>query len=241
MQFACVDWSITVGQGILDKAEVHFAHLGVALSQGAERAIVHDHAGILRIDFGIEAALFHVVIERVELACQWGARRGDIGKRDEFSNQFRAPLGGQPTGLPGWAVQAPSGMVPKLRPALARARNGFGVDEAGIDQPVEVLSRRIVVKSRCIGEFGDGLPAMLLKLAEQVDPAERSQRSVVRRMARGHTPIQRLPARERYRPAIPTSPESRSARGAEWEHDRFHLPFPSGSVGYRRVETFRLV
>jgi len=179
VQFARLDRTVAVGQGILDEGEMHFAHLGVVLRQGAERAIVHDHAGVLRIDFGIETALLHVVVEGIELARQGGTVRGNIGNWEKFSNQLRAPLRGQPPGLPGRTFQAPCGVVSKLRPTLARARDGLGVDESGINQPVEVLARRVVVQPRRFGKFGDGLPAMLLKLAEQVDPAERSQRAVI--------------------------------------------------------------
>lgn len=55
-------------QSILHELEMYFAHLGVRLREPGERAIVGGHARAVGRQLYVEAALIHVVVERIELA-----------------------------------------------------------------------------------------------------------------------------------------------------------------------------
>lgn len=179
MKLACLYRAFAVVQGILNECKMHFADLGVLLRQCCEWAIVHDHAGIVCIDVCIESALLHVVVQRIELACQWRAIGRNIGEGKELSNQLGPPFGRHAPNLPRRACDSSGGKVAKLRPAFADARDGFGVDESCVDEAVKVFTRGVVMKPSCLGELGHSLGTVLLKFVEQVDPAERSQRAVI--------------------------------------------------------------
>lgn len=68
MQLCCGQRALVDIECVLNQSEMHLADLGVFFGEISKRAIMHGHVRVIDINFGIEATLIHVVVERFQLS-----------------------------------------------------------------------------------------------------------------------------------------------------------------------------